>query len=44
MQIMAVTGKLPEMRKELKLLQRKIAALENASNANANTESIRDAA
>lgn len=40
MQIMAVTGKLPEMRKELKRLQKKIEALESPSC----TEQIRDAA
>ena len=41
MQIIAITGKLPEMRKELKRLQKKIESIENAS---PQTISVRDAA
>jgi len=45
MQIMAITGKLPEMRKEMKRLQKKIEALEApASNETAQGETVRDAA
>lgn len=51
MQIMAVTGKLPEMRKEIKRLQKKLEQLEgstleinSSNNAQPTTESIREAA